>query len=434
MALIFKAEDFAKGTRINSFYKEYATYPGCSTDRIKSIQTKKLNLLIEHVMKNIPWYKKQLENTGLKVGDKIEMKDLKSLPVLMRSDIQEHSDLMHWNDYKGKIFRGSSSGTTGIPIQYGQDINASSSGIAAAHVLMGLSGWKPGMRSVHIWGNKESVKQWNKTSSKIKQRINNRKNVASTLISDPEQIKSVVESIIKYKPEVIDGYTNSIYELANYLNKENIRIPSVKRVFTTAENLGDHQNELIEKVIAPVSDLYGCGEINGIACRPINDNKYYIFDPHVIVETDAAENSGMKDILVTDLDNYYMPLIRYKVGDMIDEVYPGSDSNLAPFDYFTNIYGRSTDFIVLPDGKKIFPINIFGGTLYRKYNVIGRHKTIWDGSKFIFVFEIKGELDMEALNHDIKMSLYDFNVAYEIQTTSKLLPSANGKYKYFEKI
>lgn len=434
MAFIFKTEDIAKGTRINSYYKEYLTFLNCDIEKIRKMQHAKFDFLIMHAWNNIPWYRMQMENVGLKATDKITYSELKYLPVLNRSDIQENHDQMLWKNYEGKIFRGSSSGTTGIPIKYSQDINAYSSGIAAAHILMGLSGWAQGMRSVHIWGNMESVKQWNKTSSKIKQRIYNRKNIASTSICGSEQIGKVVDSIIKYKPEIIDGYTNSIYELADFLKKENIQIPSVRMVFTTAENLEDYQKDLIEKVIAPVSDMYGCGEINGVACMPVNDNKYYIFDPHVIVETDSTVNTDIKEILVTDLNNYYMPLIRYRIGDLIDNVYPASDSNPFPLNYFTKIYGRTADHIVLKDGKKLFPINIFGGTLYRKYSSINRHKTIWNGEKLIFVFEISGFIDLEALNNDIKSSLFDFEVEYEIQTTSRLLPSANGKYKYFEKV
>ena len=52
------------------------------------------------------------------------------------------------------------------------------------------------------------------------------------------------------------------------MKKHNFKIPSVKMVYTTAENLEDHHKMLIEEMIAPVSDIYGCGEINGVACNP----------------------------------------------------------------------------------------------------------------------------------------------------------------------
>jgi phenylacetate-CoA ligase len=432
MALIFKAEDLAKGTKINSFYSEYRSYLYNDITKIKKIQQKKLNLLIEHVWHNIPWYKKQLINAGYNPGDKMDNIELKKLPVLNRYDIQENLDQLLWKDYKGKIFEGSSSGTTGTPIKYFKDINGISAGIATGFVLMGLSGWRPGIRSIHVWGNLESIKQWNTTTSKIKQWIYSRKNIPSSLFNDPAHLKNIVEKIMKYKPVVIDGYSNSIYELAIYVKKHNIRIHTAKMVFTTAENLEDHNKMLIEEMIAPVSDMYGCGEINGIACKPSKSDKYYIYDPHVIVEAVNLDNNYMKEILVTDLDNFYMPLIRYKIGDLIDDVHHPSDSNDYPFCYFTKIHGRTSDHIILPNGKKIYPINIFGGTLYRKYSSIKRHKTIWNGEKLVFIFEILGYIDLEALYNDIVKSIAEYNVLFEIKTTDKIMPEANGKFRYFE--
>ena len=90
-------------------------------------------------------------------------------------------------------------------------------------------------------------------------------------------------------------------------------------VFTTGEDLLENMKKIIERNIGPVSDLYGCGEVNGIAIQPVKDDKYYILESHVLVETESDSNE-FNEIIVTDLDNYYMPLIRYKIGDIIDRV------------------------------------------------------------------------------------------------------------------
>ncbi len=434
MPFVFKAEDVVKGTRINDYYRDYSGCSNLKQNAIKDIQNYKLNNLVQHLWNNVIWYRSLLEKEGYNPNEKFTINNLKSLPVLSRGDIQKHSELMLNPNYSGKIFKGSSSGTTGIPIKYFQDINSVSSGIASSYFLMGLSGWTPKMRSVHIWGNMESVKQWKNFSSIVKQKMYSRKKIPSSLFNCPDEIERAVLTIVKFKPDYIDGYANSIYELASFLKKHDIRIPSVKMVYSTAENMEEQNQKLIEEVIAPVSDMYGCGEINGIACRPINDSKYYIFDPHVIVETLDSNDSNMKEILVTDLNNIYMPLVRYKIGDLIDNVYSPSLSDKYPFQYFTKIYGRTADHIVLPDGKKIFPVNIFGGTLYRKYNSVTRHKTVWDGNKLVFIFEINGNIDLISLENDIKMSLNQYNISFEIKTTEKLLPSASGKFKYFERI
>ncbi len=432
--ILLYLEDFFKKSKIENYYSRFSSYCKSDPDEIRVLQKEKLKLLINHSYSNIGWYRGKMQEAGINPYDINSLKDFAYLPVLTRDDIRDYSDQMRLLRYRGKIFKASSSGTTGIPIKYYQDVNALSAGVAAGHILMGLSGWKPGMRNVHIWGNMESIKQWNKLSSQIKQLLYNKKNIASPLINNPEKILPVVREIIKFSPQIIDGYTNSIYELANYLKDNGLKIHNLKMVFTTGENLEKFQKNMIEEIFAPVSDLYGCGEINGIACRPIGEDKYYIFDPHVFVETLTDENSGLKEILITDLDNLYMPFIRYKVGDMIDSIKPGSRENNYPFSYFTSIYGRTADHIVLPDGKKLFPINIFGGTVYRKYPTLTRHKTIWNGEKLIFIFETPSNTNIEALKSEIGLSLKGYSIEYEVQFTDKILPGKSGKHQYFERV
>jgi phenylacetate-CoA ligase len=373
-----------------------------------------------------------MREAGISPHNIRDLKDLNHLPVLTRDDIRDFSDQMRWPDYNKKIIKASSSGTTGIPITYYQDINSYSGGVAAGHVLTGFSGLVQGERTVYIWGNRESIKRWSTLPSRLKQIAYSKKKIPSTIFNDPENLPEIFKKIIRYKPLFMEGYANSIFELAYYMKNNNLKIPSIKGVITTAENLEEFQRTLIESIVAPVTDLYGCGEINGIACKPPDDNKYYIFDPHVLVETKSSENSEMEDILVTDLDNFYMPFIRYQVGDIIDSVVTGSETNKYPFSYFTKIFGRTSDHISLPDGKKLFPVNVFGGTAFRKFKSIKRHKTVWNGKRILFIFEVEGDLDINLLNKDILASLSDYNVPYEIKTTDRLLPSESGKHCYFE--
>lgn len=430
--MVLELTDLFKGMNIAGYYSDFKKLGATDPEQIREIQKVKLRMLIKHAYERVPWYGRVFKEAGITPADIAVMEDLSQLPVLTREDIRNHLPELLWRNYRGKIFKGSSSGTTGIPIRYFQDENGASAGVAAGYLLWELSGWKPGMRNVHLWGNSESVKQWQKPTSRFNQWLNSRKNIDSTLVNDPERITEVIDKIIAFKPFAIDGYANSIYEIAGYLQNKGIRFPSVKTVFTTAENLELPQQRIIEDSIAPVSDLYGCGEINGIACRPTGDDKYYIYEPHVIVETLPGEKTEMKEILVTDLDNYYMPFIRYQVGDLIDQIEPAISSHAHPFRYFTKVYGRTADHVVLPDGKKLFPVTIFGGTLYRKYDFITRHKTIWDGKKLNFIFETKDSVALDYLERDIRLSLAQYKVQFEINTTNKILPDKSGKYRYFE--
>jgi phenylacetate-CoA ligase len=431
---ILLLEDFFRKTKIAKYYNEFNQTKHFNIDKIQLLQFRKLKNLLKDVFQNVPWYRKFSQSHYDSYNEFKRIEDLKHLPILDREKIRDNHDELLNNHYFGRTFMSSSSGTTGMPINYWHDINAYSAGIASGYVLMGISGWQPGDRTVHIWGNSDSIKQWNKLNSKIKQKIYRRKNISSRLINDPNNLKILVDNIKKFKPKVIDGYANSIFELASYLNKDKDIIPGIKTIFTTAENLEKKHENIIERSLAPVSDIYGCGEINGIACRPVKDNKYYILDSHVIVETIPSCNPGLKEILVTDLDNYYMPFIRYKVGDLIDDVQSASRENPLPFKYFTKIYGRTSDYVILPNGKKFYPVNIFGGTMFRKYPEIRRHKTIWDGEKIKFIFELDKSFDLTYLEAEIKKMLSEYEIKFEIEITEKILPDKSGKFSYFEKV
>lgn len=425
--------DLFKKTNINYWYKHYNYFKNKSRNEILQYQNKRFIELINYVYNNVPFYANYMHKNKINPNSFNSVKDIKLMPIIDRDIIKNHEKDLISNEYNiNDLHKGSSSGTTGIPIKYYKDKNGISAGTAAGYVLWGLSGWKPGDRTIHIWGNSTSIESWKTLPSKLKNKLLNQINIASTIIDSEKGIKECVNKIYSSKPQTIDGYSSSIYSIASYLEKNNIQLNKVNQVITTAENLEQYQRTLIEKNIGPTSDLYGCGEILGIAIRPINDEKYYVFDPHVVVETVETNIEGMKDIIVTDLNNYGMPLIRYKIGDMIDNIYEPDEKSTYPFSYFNKLVGRSSDIINLSNGKNFHPVNIFGGTFFREFPWILKHKVIWDGKELLFLFEVERRKNEEILYKRLTSLLSEYQVDFKIKYVDKISPSKNGKYKYVE--
>ena len=424
--------DLAKGTQIRNYYNFYKSTLGWSKEELAVYRTKKLKKLVNHAYQNVPYYKSKFDDIGFTPDDIQRVDDIQKLPILERTDIQNNTDQLKSKNYKNKVFAGSSSGTTGIPIKYYQDIDSYSAGLAAIYLLRSMSGWRVGMRGIHIWGNIASVEKWKRIPSRLKRILLNQKYISSILLNDVNIVPEVIRTIQKFKPVFLDGYTNAIYEIAIFLKNHHLSIPSIKYIFTTAENLEPHQKKLIEEYLAPVQDDYGFSEINSIASMLIKSDKYVIFEPHVIVECFQSDDKKMKDVIVTDLDNYYMPFIRYRVGDLIDDVYTTDKNEPTKYSYFKNIYGRSSDVIILENGEKIYPVNIFGGTLYRKFTNITQHKVCWNGKKLKFIFSSNGDLNKNELRRLIQASLKEYRIDFHIEYTDRILPSKNGKYTYFE--
>lgn len=424
--------DLAKGTVVRKFFKFYRGTLKWTTREIKQYQFKKLKELVKVAYENVPYYQRIFEENNLNPDSIKSLDDMKLIPPLQRNDIANNlENLLNENLKPKKIFKSSSSGTTGIPIIYYHDAEAESAGIAAGYFAYTLSGWKIGSKSVHIWGNVASIENWNSFGSKLKRVIFRQKNIPSTDFNFTDNYEDLVKRILSYRPVSIDGYTSAIYQLAQYLEKNNQKIDS-KFVFTTAENLLSYQQEKIEKYIGPVSDLYGCGEITGIAIKPINKDKYYVIDPHVIVEADEKKSNNGNEIIVTDLDNQYLPLIRYKIGDLIDNIFEGSDEDEIKFSYFRKIYGRVNDVIELPNGRKILPINLVGGTLFRMIGGIVKHKVLWDGRTLTFLFETDNSFNYDNAKEIIAKELEKYNINIKVEIVDKISPSESGKFTYFE--
>lgn len=423
--------DIIKGTSVRKWFKFFGNTFSWDVDQVREYQMQRLIALIGHAVSTVPYYTRSIKEINLKRDTLADI--LNDFPILDREAIQSnHKDLISSKYDMNKLIKGSSSGTTGIPISYYMDKESESTGNAAGYALWRMSGWNFGQKAIHIWGNQTSVARWNTLQSRLKNSLINQKNIASTLLNDPRGIQQVAHELVRFKPVTIDGYSSSVYTLANYFKENNLNIKSVQRVLTTAENLEPYQQNLIEEVFAPVGDLYGSGEVLGIATKPAGDSRYYILDPHVIVETVESGIEGIYEILLTDLDNYAMPLIRYKIGDMTDAILPPEQGAKYPFRWFTKIHGRNSDIITLPSGKKFHPVNIFGGTLFRRFKGISRHKVVWNGIKLHFIFEAQNFDEKEQLNIALSELLAPYEVKFTIEYTDKIMPSGSGKYRYME--
>ncbi|MCB0651093.1 MAG: phenylacetate--CoA ligase family protein [Saprospiraceae bacterium] len=431
--ILLKTLDKAKGLKVYPWYRFFQNTLSWQRDQVEVYQAERLQKLIEYALNTVPYYRAEWNRLGIRPHDIKTPSDLKKCSILDRDTLRNKQEELISSYFPLKnMHKGSSSGTTGIPINYYTDTDGLSAGMAAGYALWNMSGWNPGQSNVHIWGNQTSIKRWNTIPSKLKNLLFHQKNIASTLLNDPEQIPELAERIVRFNPRSIDGYSSSIYDFARYCQEEKIHLKNLKQVLTTAENLEPYQQKLIEQILAPTGDLYGSGEVLGMAARPVNDDRYYVLDPHVILETEASEISGMKNLLITDLNNYGMPMIRYRIGDMVDELHEPEPQAKFPFAWFKKIQGRSSDIITLPNGKKIHPVNIFGGTLFRRFPQITRHKVVWNGTFLEFIFEAKEKPDAKELHRQLSVLLHPFEVPFSIEYKDRILPSSNGKYKYLE--
>jgi phenylacetate-CoA ligase len=151
-----------------------------------------------------------------------------------------------------------------------------------------------------------------------------------------------------------------------------------RAVLLSGETLYDHQREVMEKAFqTEVYNHYGCREFGAIARECKQRDGLHIAAERVFLEVnpvaDSAAGERVSELLVTDLDSFGMPFIRYAIEDMGSITWDKCSCGLGLPRLETAI-GRTFDVVRAPNG------NFLGGTfwtiLLRKKQGIERWQVI----------------------------------------------------------
>jgi len=178
------------------------------------------------------------------------------------------------------------------------------------------------------------------------------------------------------------GYASSLYvfaRLAKDLAIDDIRFDSV---ISWGDKLFQHYRESIEMQFhCRVFDTYGCTEGLMIAGQ-CERGTYHIMTPHVRLELLDDNDRPVKPghlgrVVVTRLDNFSMPLIRYALGDLAEAADPSLLCDCGrQFPILARVVGRETDVVRTPSGKHMV-VHFFTGIMehfseIRQFRVVQR--------------------------------------------------------------
>ena len=155
------------------------------------------------------------------------------------------------------------------------------------------------------------------------------------------------------RPEVMVCYAGSAHLFAQHLLARGLR-PTypLRGIVTSAETLTDAMRATIEQAFqVPVFNRYGSREVGVIGAECDAHRGLHVNELDMVVEVEAGAD-GHGELLVTNLNNLGMPLIRYRIGDVgqLDDT-PCTCGRAGA--RITRLFGRSSDFFTTADGRKI---------------------------------------------------------------------------------
>src|SRR5690606_27231378 len=139
-------------------------------------------------------------------------------------------------------------------------------------------------------------------------------------------------------------------------------------IVTTSMMLLEQERKIIERAFnCKVTNRYGCEEVGLIAVECEQHAGMHINSPHVIVESLDANNQPVPEgeagkLVITDLNNFGMPLIRYRVED-VGVISHRQCACGRTMPILERLEGRVADFLRKPDGGQVAGVSLVERTL-----------------------------------------------------------------------
>lgn len=321
------------------------------------LQKRKLRAIVRHAYENVRFYHRLLKSRDIQPRDIESFDDLSKLPLVTKKEVQENiDDMISSRVDLSKCVRMKTSGSTGVPLtilKERDDLNFQHA-VSLRQSLECGERLRDKVIQIRWTGSASAQERAYNPQRPFYEKLGFLRN--EWILADRVSLESIVNFMSVYKPDVIVSYPAILQLLAGRLR--NTIHPRL--VFSTAEILGRQTRALIEGSFdTNVIDSYGCVEAGDIAweCPETHDGYHMNIDSVVVEvvkdeETVAAGEEG--EIVVTNLFNYAMPFIRYKLGD-VGSLRCGECSCGRTLPLMHGLSGRSNDFIVLPDGRRLPP-------------------------------------------------------------------------------
>lgn len=403
--------------------------------QLREAQSEKLIKIVRYAHAHSPYYRKRFIERSIDVAKIISQEAFRNLPILTKEDIQNHTDHMISDEYAmAKLISTKTGGSTGKALRLYFDKQCEEMRNAAAIRSDRWAGWELGMKRAAIWGNPpvaDTIKQ------KIRDVLHDRMIYLDTMNINPETISQFVNSWRRYQPQVIYGHSHSIYLLANYLEDRGITDFRPRGVVSTSMMLLPHERAVIERVfLCRVTNRYGCEEVGLIACECEEHNGMHLNIDHLFVEFIREDGMPAQPgeegrIVVTDLLNQAMPLIRYRVEDV-----GVPSSRICPcgrgLPLMERVAGRVADFLRKKDGSQVAGVSLVERTL-TAIKGIGQMQIVQEKIDQLVLNVVRmaeyDETSERALLTEFA-SVFGEEVRIQLNYTDKIGQESSGKYRF----
>ena len=417
--LAFWTVDFFKGGSVRSHYNDIRfILENYNSKESQHRRQKHLDNLLNHAIATTRFYS-AYEN----------FKSLEDFPIINKSIIRENIEEILSSKYEDKNnYEMSTSGSSGTPFKTLQNKNKKIRNTADTIYFKKRAGFEIGYKLYYI-------RKWFKmhTKSNLMTRMRNIEMVDVTEFSDDYLLSFVKNLQNDTSTKVMIGYSSAFRDICNYLERTNAEpiISNISCIIAMSEALSDRTRDALKKYFnAPVLSRYSNLE-NGILSIQlpeqgelfhINWASYFIEILHP--DKDIPVNYGeLGRVVVTDLFNHCMPMIRYDTGDLA--IMTDNNTHYSGAPGFVRVEGRKMDMLYNTKGNVQSPFIIFH---LEPYADIKQFQLIQEGEKS-YILKLNVESTFNSQNELIDMfkSYLGDDAEIEIKYVEEIPQLSSGK-------
>lgn len=290
--------------------------------QLRRLQDERLQEMVSTAYEQVPFYRQQFDEAGVKPADIRSVEELPRLPLTRKTDLRDNYPFGLLAVPRERLARvHASSGTTGKPTVVGYtkaDLDVFAQAVARC---LAMGGARPGMMLHNVYG-------YGLFTGGLGLHYGGERLGMSVVPVSAGMTDRQVLLLTDFRPDVISGTPSYLITLAQALRARGIEPEqvSLRHAFVGAEPWTDTMRTQIDQGLGlRCTNIYGLSEIAGpglsnecIEARDgshINEDHFY---PEIVdAETGEPLPDGAEGVLVfTTLTKEAMPLLRYSTSDI----------------------------------------------------------------------------------------------------------------------
>jgi len=341
------------------YYKELLVNQYLPEADLQRLQFKKLKSIIRHAFENVPFYQNKFKEAGISPEDIKELDDIQNIPFTTRKELDgalPNAVISEGFSWKNLIPIRTSGTSEGKPFQILMDRECLNRKYALLLRSYSYLGWHFGKRIMALWNNSHEDYKPLRERPILKKVIYtwiHQKRLLPPFYRDSgltdKKCLDYYNRICAFRPHLIEADTFALYQIGRGFLERDLFPEGIEAISSAASPTTFSIRDKLGKMFhSPVYNNYGPHEMEGVACEcSERRGLHQSLDSYVIEFIRNGKPAAMDEfaeLVLTDLENFAMPLIRYKIGDHIQAgSYPCTCGRTLPLMH--DVEGRTGDVI-----------------------------------------------------------------------------------------